>query len=289
MSQPPVVPGKGKIMLRRTVAQGDPLELGAYLQSKTGLSRGALKDALAKGALRIRRGASGVFLRVRKADAALEPGNRVELGYDPELLRIKPPEAELLLDLGIYSVWFKPAGLLAQGNAWGDHCSVLRQVEIWSRRSRREAFLVHRLDRESLGLMAFAHKRRAAAELSRLFARGEARKEYRAVVHGRLEARSGGSGVFDASLDGRAAETRYEVLSFDAERGRTTVRVTLRGGRLHQLRRHFAAGGFPLVGDPRYGRGDGEPLKLAAVRLSFSSALLGREVDVSLPEGRAGF
>jgi tRNA pseudouridine32 synthase/23S rRNA pseudouridine746 synthase len=278
-----------KLTLRRTVSADDPMELGALLQLRTGLSRGAIKNALAKGALRLRRTASKGFLRVRKADARLEPGDRIELRYDEELLRRKPPEAELLEDLGVYSLWWKPAGLLAQGNAYGDHCSVLRQVELWSRASHREAYLVHRLDREALGIMLFAHSRPAAAEASHAFATGRTRKAYRAVVHGKLEARSGARGSFDASLDGKAAVTSYEVLSYDAARNRSTVALRVQGGRLHQIRRHFSAAGYPLVGDPRYGRGDTEPLKLAATDLSFHSTLLGREVGVSMPEGKAGF
>jgi tRNA pseudouridine32 synthase/23S rRNA pseudouridine746 synthase len=277
------------LTVSRTVAADDPLELGEFLVKHTGISRGALKNALTKGALRVRRAASRQFLRVRKADAALEPGDKVELGYDPELLARKPPEAELIEDLGGYSLWWKPAGLLAQGNAYGDHCAMYRQVEVWARRSRRETFLVHRLDREAIGIMVFAHSRKAAAEVSRVFATGRADKVYRAVVHGTLVARSGPKGVFDASLDGKAASTSYEILSYDGQKNRTTVNLRVRGGRLHQIRRHFAAAGYPLVGDPRYGKGDTEPLRLVATELRFRSGLLSREVGATLPEERIGF
>jgi tRNA pseudouridine32 synthase / 23S rRNA pseudouridine746 synthase len=283
------VPEGNSIHLKRTVAEGDPHELGAFLQKATGLSRGAIKNALAKGALRVRRSAGGGFRRVRKADASLAPGDLVELGYDPELLAREAPEAELLEDLGQYSFWWKPAGLLAQGNAFGDHCSILRQVEIWANGKARETYLVQRLDREALGVMAFAHDRRAAAEISRELASGRARKLYRAVVHGTLELRAGRTGRFEASLDGLAAVTSYEVLSYDRVTNRSTVAVTLRGGRLHQIRRHFSAAGYPLVGDPRYGRGDAEPLRLAATSLRFHSALLGREVGADIPEGKIEF
>ena len=283
------VEGEKRFTLSRTVVEEDPLELGAFLQRHTGLSRGAIKNALAKGALRMRRSASRGFQRVRKADASLSPGDQVELGFDAELIGRTAPPAELLADLRSYSFWLKPAGLLAQGNAFGDHCSILRQVEIWAHREGRQAHLAHRLDREAIGVMVFAHDRRAAAELSRAFASGGVRKAYRAVAHGKLELRSGSSGSFDASLDGRAAVTSYQVLSYDAEKDRSTVAVTLRGGRLHQIRRHFSAGGYPLVGDPRYGRGDGEPLKLVATSLSFRSPLLGREVGAKLEEQQIGF
>lgn len=283
------VEGEKSFTLSREVAEDDPLELGAFLQRHTGLSRGAMKNALGKGALRMRRSASRGFQRVRKADATLAPGDRVELGYDSDLLGRTAPPAELLEDLGAFSFWLKPAGLLAQGNAYGDHCSILRQVEVWANRQKRQAHLAHRLDREAIGVMVFAHDRRAAAELSRAFASGKVRKAYRAVAHGKLDLRSGHRGSFDASLDGQAAVTSYEVTSYDAEKERSTVVVTLRGGRLHQIRRHFSAAGYPLVGDPRYGRGDGEPLKLVATSLSFRSGLLGRDVGAQLPEDRIGF
>jgi tRNA pseudouridine32 synthase / 23S rRNA pseudouridine746 synthase len=283
------VEGEKRFTLSRAVAEDDPLELGAFLQRHTGLSRGAIKNALAKGALRVRRSASRGFQRVRKADASLSPGDQVELGYDSELLKRAPPPAELLVDLAAYSFWFKPAGLLAQGNAFGDHCSILRQVEVWAQRDKRQAHLAHRLDREAVGVMVFAHDRRAAAELSRAFASGVVRKAYRAVAHGKLEVRSGSRGSFDASLDGQSAVTSYEILSYDAEKDRSTVAVTIRGGRLHQIRRHFSAAGYPLIGDPRYGRGDGEPLKLVATSLSFRSGLLGRMVGAELTQERIGF
>ncbi len=283
------VPERSPFTFRRLVAAEDPTELGALLQQHTGLSRAALKDALTKGALRIRRVDTRAFMRVRKADALISPGDRIELGYDPELLARVPPVAELLTDLGPYSGWYKPPGLLAQGNDFGDHCSALRQVEVWARRNGRETYLVQRLDRESYGVMVFAHNRRAAAELSRLMSAPATQKLYRAVAHGRLEARCGLTGRFDASLDGKAAVTGYEVLSYDPASVRTTVAVRLHGGRLHQIRRHFAASGFPLVGDPRYGRGDGEPLRLAATTLGFRSALLGQDVHVVLPDAKVGF
>lgn len=277
------------ITLRKTVAEADPHELGAYLQQHTGLSRAAIKDALGKGALRLHKAEGKVFLRVRKADAKLETGDRMEFGYDKALLAIVPPKAELLEDFGAYSAWFKPAGLLAQGNEFGDHCSVLRQVEVWSRSTKRETYLVQRLDRETYGVMLFAHNRKAATELSRMINGGQARKLYRALVHGKVEARSGPEGVFDASLEGLSAVTQYRVLSFDPESYRSVVEVALTGGRLHQIRRHFAAASFPVVGDPRYGRGDGVPLKLAATKIAFHSNLLGRDVEVILPEERVGF
>lgn len=237
------------------------------------LPKGRIKDAMAKGAVTLTRG--GKTRRLRRATFALQPGDTLALWYDPELLARVPPQPQLLADEKQYSVWFKPAGLLAQGTREGDHCALLRLAEV---QLKRDAFLVHRLDREAAGLMVIAHTPKAAAALSALFAAQDPaariRKLYRVEVKGQAPER----GEIALPLDGKPALTRYMRVTFDPARNSSVLDVELVTGRKHQIRRHFAQSGWPVLGDPAYGEDnkDARGLQLLAVALEFNCPLSGR-------------
>jgi 23S rRNA pseudouridine1911/1915/1917 synthase len=127
--------------------------------------------------------------------------------------------------------------------------------------ARDRVWIVHRLDRETSGLMVFA--KTAAAKQSLQAAWDRAEKRYEAVVEGRLEAESG---VLESDLDEtnpfkvhstarnpqtRHAVTHYRVLA--RGRRRTLVELTLETGRRHQIRVQLADAGCPIVGDKKYG------------------------------------
>jgi tRNA pseudouridine32 synthase / 23S rRNA pseudouridine746 synthase len=234
------------------------------------LPKARLKDALNKGAVWLKR--SSKQRRLRRATFALLPGDVLTLHYNPEVLALQPPVPTLLADERQYSVWIKPAGLLAQGSPEGDHCSLLRQAELLL---KRDCLLVHRLDREAAGLMLLAHTPKAAAALSALFARQDdsagLRKLYQVEVRGEVPE----SGTLDSPLDGKLALTRYRRLGYDALRNSSRVEVELVTGRKHQIRRHFADSGHPVLGDPQYGSGnqDARGLQLFALALAFKCPL----------------
>lgn len=274
MSVPPVPPGE-KIILRKTVSPGDLTVASDFLARHAGLPKMRVKDAMNKGAVWLHsRGKARV--RLRKATARLREGDTLELFYDPGLLSIDPPKAHCVTDKGGYSIWFKPAGLLAEGTDYGDHCSLLRQVEI-EFSLKRAVYPVHRLDREVSGLVLVAHTKKAAASLSGLFQGRAVTKRYRAEVLGRMEE---AEGAIDLPLDGKPAKTKFTVLSHDPSAGTSHLLVEIETGRLHQIRRHLAAVGHPVMGDPRYGRGnkDGLPMRLVACELSFTCPLSGQVV-----------
>ncbi len=253
-----------------------------FLVRESGISRARIEDAMNKGAVWIRRRNRGRPGRLRKATAPVFGGDYIELHYDERLLAARPTEARCISDQGRYSVWHKPAGLLAQGTMFGDHCSLLRQADLFFKTSR-EVFLVHRLDRETAGLMLVAHDRDAAAKLSALFREKKIIKEYSAVVLGDLST-TGTEGVIRLPLDGKPAVTGFEVRSYDAERNTTEVNVVIGTGRLHQIRRHFDMIGFPVMGDPKYGKGNKntEGMKLSALSLRFRCPFTGRDVEYEL-------
>jgi len=256
------------------------------LASATGLSKMKVKEAILKGAVWIRRG--GRLRRIRKAALQVRTGDVLELHYDEGILAAAPPEARLMADEGGYSVWHKPAGLMAQGTMYGDHCSLMRQVELFFN-NRREVYLVHRLDREVEGVMLVAHTREAAAGLSRLFRENLVLKKYRAEVLGNIGP-AGSERVIDLPLDGKKAKTVFTVLSYDRERNISLADVAIESGRLHQIRRHFDMIGHPVMGDPKYGKGNKnrEGLRLTACHLAFRCPLRGRlvEYSVSVTPGR---
>jgi 23S rRNA pseudouridine1911/1915/1917 synthase len=143
--------------------------------------------------------------------------------------------------------------------------------------------IVHRLDKDTSGLMVVARNEEAHRELARMVKAREVLRVYTALVEGRLGSRSG---TIDAPLGrdrrqrtkravkgagSRDARTHFEVL--EALPGDTLVHARLETGRTHQIRVHFAAIGHPVVGDPEYGSRGRRGLErqfLHASRLGFT-------------------
>jgi len=252
------------------------------LASRSGLSKSKIKDAMGKGAVCLTRKKKGKR-RLRRATAQLQAGDILECNYDEVVLAVVPPEAECLHDAGRYSVWLKPAGLLAQGTSLGDHCSLPRQAELHFQ-PLREVFPVHRLDREACGLMLLAHDKEAAAKLSHLFRENLIDKRYQLIVLGLPDV----EGDINIALDGKQAATSYRLLAHDPATGTAMVEATITTGRLHQLRRHFALIGHPVLGDPRYGEGNKNQtgLKLVACKLSFRCPFSGRQQRFAIDGGK---
>jgi tRNA pseudouridine32 synthase / 23S rRNA pseudouridine746 synthase len=149
------------------------------LAEGTGLSKQRIKDAMNKGAVWWT--LKGKTLRLRRATKVLYKGSKIQFFYDEQVLARKPETAHLTHDAGSYSIWYKPAGMLAQGSQWGDHCSILRWVEVNGESlygNKRECFLVHRLDADAAGLMIIAHDSQSAAKLSVLFQGRDIKKYY---------------------------------------------------------------------------------------------------------------
>ena len=164
-------------------------------------------------------------------------------------------------------VLHKPAGLVCHPTKAGPYSSLVSRVRIYLG-SAAEPQMVHRLDRETSGVMVFSKTTEAAEELRRLWALGFVTKEYIALVHGHVMPPSGEIhaplGCDEASpiaikdcvrSDGAAARTRFRVENrfHREERPYTRLRVWLDTGRKHQIRIHLASLGHPLVGDKLYG------------------------------------
>ncbi|MDX1558799.1 MAG: RluA family pseudouridine synthase [Marinobacter sp.] len=240
-----------------------------------GVSRQKIKDAMAKGACWWTH--KGKRLRLRRATKELKPGIRLQLYYDETVLGRQPEDPVLLEDLERYTVWFKPHGLLAQGSQWGDHCSLLRLAEV---RLGRPCFLVHRLDADAAGLMLIAHDPKAAGALSQCFSGRTMTKHYKARVAGLMDVRDQ---LVDAPVEGKPAISHVSTLEMNETDQTSLVKISIETGRKHQIRRHLAGLGYPIIGDRLYGRAAGVPLQLLAFHLEFDCPLNKRKMAFELP------
>jgi tRNA pseudouridine32 synthase/23S rRNA pseudouridine746 synthase len=236
------------------------------LSADSGLSKTFIKQIMKKGAVWLTT-AKGTQ-RIRRADKLLPQGAVLHLYYDEAVLQQQPAAAELIADEGDYSVWFKPYGMLSQGSKWGDHCTIYRWAE-QHLAPQRSAFIVHRLDRAASGLILLAHTKKSAAEFSRLFHERKVEKSYQARVKGRLTETM----TLDSELDDKKAISHVMPLTYDEMKHESVVKVTIETGRKHQIRRHLAQAGHPIIGDRLYGDAETaakENLALVACYLSFS-------------------
>jgi len=156
--------------------------------------------------------------------------------------------------------------------------------------------IVHRLDKDTSGLMVVAKNDRAFASLVDQMKNGQVGKVYLVLVEGRLKSRHG---TIDAPIgrdtrnrkkmavvpSGKPARTHFEVL--EEMDGYTLAKARLETGRTHQIRVHFASIGHPVVGDRVYGHRKGafsiSRQFLHAHRLSFNLPSNGREVQFESP------
>ena len=186
----------------------------------------------------------------------------------------------------------KPAGLLTtntrlhgrrareeQPTAENHLNSYVRKGQL---KSSKRVYLVHRLDRDTSGVMMFAKSEKLAGRFRSDWAK-LTEKTYLARVAGRMEAKEG---VFESFLkedaDGwkvrsvpepvkgaKAAKTEWRVLS--EKPGSTLVEVKLHTGRKNQIRVHFAEAGHPVIGDEKYGGAKAPRLMLHSLELKLNS------------------
>lgn len=263
----------------------------------TGYSRADVQDLVARGAVLV----DG---RVVPKSRRLHEGETIALTARPE--PPGPPEPEPV-DLVVryeddaLAVVAKAAGMVVHPGAGNEHGTLVHGVlHRWPGAAGvgdpMRPGIVHRLDRDTSGLMIVALRADAYERLVEMLAARDVERRYLALVWGHPEPRLG---VVDAPVGrsirrptrmavtprGRDARTHYEVL--ESLRETALLEVTLETGRTHQIRVHLSAIGHPVVGDPAYG-GDRPGLEIGrpflhAARLAFSHPLSGEPMSLEEP------
>ena len=247
------------------------------LHRETDLPKQRIKHAMTQGAVWITQGRN--TQRIRRAKRELSSGDELHLYYDDEILAEDPTPPKLVADVGGYSVWDKPPGLRSQGSKWGDHCTVVRWAE-QHMTPQRSGFTVHRLDRAASGLILVAHSKKIAAALSSIFRSRKVEKRYVVTVHGDFSGHPDPLRV-EATIEGKSAVSEVALLGVTRDRRYSQLEVRIETGRKHQIRRHLAQLGHPVVGDRLYGSGsdDGVDLQLRACLLAFRCPVSGEKVE----------
>ena len=209
---------------------------------------------------------AGQVLRVPPGGDAPERAARTRQPLSEEQRKLA--EAMVIQTTQSAFVLNKPPGLATQGGS-GTHEHVDGLLDAYVQGNEPRPRLVHRLDKDTSGVLLIARTPGSAAYFSKQFSGRSARKIYWALVMGVPDIEDGlielplakqpGSGgekmMVDESGEGQSARTRYRVIDHAGNRA-AWVELQPLTGRTHQLRVHMAAIGHPIVGDGKYGGKD---------------------------------
>ncbi len=277
-----------------TEAQPASVRLDVRVMQQAGVSRSAAQSLIAGGHVRVNEGPAKAGQRVRPADEVVvtipdaPPAPTEAPGPAVHLTVVYEDEALAVID--------KPAGMVvhpAPGHAAGTLADGLRQRgSTWSQLGgEQRPGIVHRLDRDTSGLLVVAKSEAAHRSLSLQLQRRTLGRVYWALVHGSFRE---ATGRIDAPIgrdpghrqrmavvdEGRAAVTDFVVM--ERMRRFSRLEVRLHTGRTHQIRVHLASISHPIAGDPVYGRrGDTiiDRPALHAQRISFIHPVSGEQCE----------
>ena len=264
-----------------------------------GVPKSHVYRILRSGEVRVNKGRVGPEHRLSLGDSVRLPPIRI--AAQPTLVPPPPRDFTIVYEDEALLVVDKPAGLAVHGGS-GVAFGVIEQMR---RQRPQDRFieLVHRLDRETSGLLLLAKKRSALTRLQDAFRAGTVHKRYLALVLGRWHnlqqhvrlplikfLNAEGERRVEVGAEGKAAHSIVRLL------GRwenfSLVEVELKSGRTHQIRVHLTHLGFPLAGDDKYGdfsankvlqKAGLKRMFLHATALSFAHPLSGAEVRLQAP------
>ena len=215
-------------------------------------------------------------------------------------LKHQPKGVELLYEDDDVLVINKPCGLLTMGTdrdkSRTAHSILNDYVRKGNSKSRNRIYIVHRLDRDTSGILIFAKSEKAKLILQEQWQNSE--KKYLTVVYGELTPKEGVISTYLAennafsvystqdTTKGKLSHTAYKVLK--EAKGFSLLEIHLLTGRKHQIRVHLAEKGHPVVGDKKYGKaGDGyNCLALHAKSLSCTHPINGKPLffETAIPD-----
>ena len=299
----------GELLYIRVGPEGAGERLDRFLTSRgaevmPAASRSFWQKLLKEGQVHISR------QKQAKANLLLEAGDRLEVRLPaPEELAVLPEDIplEVVYEDSDVIVINKPRGMVVHPAA-GNWSGTLVNALLWHCRDLSgingvlRPGIVHRLDKETTGLMIAAKNDRAHRGLTEDWHEGGVNRYYLALLHGVMPEPGG---VIDAPLgrssadrkkmavrpaDGRRAVTHYQVLErfMGVSQGFTLVRCKLETGRTHQIRVHMRYLGFPLVGDRVYGPKGGSAVTecgmlLHSAELDFAHPVSGERLSFRAP------
>ena len=278
-------------------AEDNDLRLDRWFQRYYGgLSHGRLQKLLRTGQVRIDGKRAKSNSRIRSGQIIRIPPLDAEKSGSLQQQRVTEADCSFIQNLVLFedeSVFAlnKPAGLAVQGGSGTKrHLDGMLAGLVGDGVDRPK--LVHRLDKDTSGVLLVARSALVADRLGKQFQRSEVRKQYWALVAGVPSMRqgeidlplmkSGGQGQERISVDernGKHATTRYEVIE-NAARKCSWLVLFPETGRTHQLRVHLAAIGHPIIGDGKYG---GEKAFLDGVDIAEKMHLHARHIELLHP------
>ena len=230
------------------------------LRECKGVPKSHIYRILRSGEVRVNSGRVDATYRLQEGDRVRIPPLRL----GAKTAAPKPPKIDLPLlyeDEGLIAA-NKPAGLAVHGGSGISH-GVIEQLRA-ARPQAKFLELVHRLDRDTSGLLLLAKKRSVLIAMHELIRTGQMDKRYLVLVQGqwpagkqdvklKLQRYVTGAGERRVSVDdaGRESHTVFELKR--ACGGYSLLQAQLKTGRTHQIRVHLAHLGFPIVGDDKYG------------------------------------
>ncbi len=242
----------------------NPERLDLFLSRESGLTRAKIKNLLSDNKIFINGGTA------EKAGILLKGGEKLEIALpEPESSELKPEAIplDILYEDKDLLVINKPAGLVVHPAA-GHWEGTLVNALIYHFNQLSSIYplrpgIVHRLDKNTSGLLLIAKSDKAHLQLSKQLKSREIKKDYAVIVHGRI---SQNEGIIDqpigrhpkdrkkmavVSSNGRDAVTRFKVL--ERFKNHTYLECRIETGRTHQIRVHLSNMGYPIIGDSLYG------------------------------------
>ena len=273
------------------------------LKLAKGVPKSHIYRIVRSGEVRINRSRAGADQRLVLGDEIRIPPLRVATRPAPARVSAAMPPV-LFEDEHLLAV-DKPAGAAVHGGS-GVSFGIIEQVRM-ARPNQPFLELVHRLDRETSGVLLLAKSRRALLALHEQMREGRVEKHYLALVHGawgnarqhvRVALRKfvahGGERRVTVDPDGLPSHTVFNLKQRVA--AYSLLEADLRTGRTHQIRVHLAHLGFPIAGDDKYGdfalnkrleKGEGGPplrrMFLHAVQARFRHPVSGEPMDLQSP------
>ncbi len=235
--------------------------------------------------------------RITQFDFPLAPGMKVTIMGDENRGKLMQGKMDIMYEDHDLMVVNKPVGLLSSSNNPKD-MTVISEINDYfiRRRSRQRAHVVHRLDRDTSGLLLVAKSKEVSRQLEMNWKEKVFDRAYVAVTWGapvpafgtvRSWLTENEYGVVSSPTDngGKLAITHYKTLK---KKGRfALVQMQLETGRRNQIRVHMRELGHPLLKDPIYGyRDDNSPIKrlaLHAFKLCFYHPVTGKEIRLETP------